>query len=80
MSRSERLFSLLQALRRFRRPVSGKALAQEQELGVSMRTLCRDGATLQAQGADIAGSIHPAPLDQANSIRNAAITRSAASA
>ena len=53
MSRSERLFSLLQALRRFRRPVSGKALAQE--LGVSMRTLYRDIATLQAQGADIAG-------------------------
>jgi predicted DNA-binding transcriptional regulator YafY len=53
MSRSERLFSLLQALRRFRRPVSGKALAAE--LGVSMRTLYRDIATLQAQGADIAG-------------------------
>ncbi len=53
MSRSERLFNLLQALRRFRRPVSGKALAQE--LGVSMRTLYRDIATLQAQGADIAG-------------------------
>jgi len=53
MSRSERLFSLLQALRRFRRPVSGKALAQE--LGVSMRTLYRDIATLQAQGADIEG-------------------------
>ncbi len=53
MSRSERLFSLLQVMRRFRRPVSGKALAQE--LGVSMRTLYRDIATLQAQGADIAG-------------------------
>ena len=53
MSRSERLFSLLQALRRYRRPVSGKALAQE--LGVSMRTLYRDIATLQAQGADIEG-------------------------
>jgi predicted DNA-binding transcriptional regulator YafY len=53
MSRSERLFSLLQALRRYRRPASGKALAQE--LGVSMRTLYRDIATLQAQGADIEG-------------------------
>ena len=53
MSRSERLFSLLQALRRFRRPVSGKALALE--LGVSMRTLYRDIATLQSQGADIEG-------------------------
>jgi predicted DNA-binding transcriptional regulator YafY len=53
MTRSERLFSLLQTLRRFRRPVSGKALAQE--LGVSIRTLYRDVATLQAQGADIEG-------------------------
>jgi predicted DNA-binding transcriptional regulator YafY len=53
MSRSERLFSLLQALRRYRRPVSGKALAAE--LGISMRTLYRDIATLQAQGADIEG-------------------------
>ena len=53
MSRSERLFSLLQALRRYRRPVSGKALAGE--LGISMRTLYRDIATLQAQGADIEG-------------------------
>jgi predicted DNA-binding transcriptional regulator YafY len=53
MSRSERLFSLLQALRRYRRPVTGKALAAE--LKVSMRTLYRDIATLQAQGADIEG-------------------------
>jgi predicted DNA-binding transcriptional regulator YafY len=53
MSRSERLFSLLQALRRHRRPVTGQALAQE--LGVSIRTLYRDIATLQAQGADIEG-------------------------
>jgi predicted DNA-binding transcriptional regulator YafY len=53
MSRSERLLGLLQALRRYRRPVTGKALAAE--LGVSMRTLYRDIATLQAQGADIEG-------------------------
>lgn len=53
MSRSERLFNLLQTLRRFRRPVSGNALAQE--LGISIRTLYRDIATLQAQGADIEG-------------------------
>jgi predicted DNA-binding transcriptional regulator YafY len=53
MSRSERLFDLLQTLRRHRRPVSGQALAAE--LGVSIRTLYRDIATLQAQGADIAG-------------------------
>ena len=53
MSRSERLFSLLQTLRRYRRPVTGMALADE--LNVSMRTLYRDIATLQAQGADIDG-------------------------
>lgn len=53
MSRSERLFDLLQALRRHRRPVSGKALADE--MGVSLRTLYRDIASLQAQGATIEG-------------------------
>jgi predicted DNA-binding transcriptional regulator YafY len=53
MSRSERLFNLLQTLRRHRQPVGGKALAQE--LGVSIRTLYRDIASLQAQGADIEG-------------------------
>ncbi|CEJ11823.1 Bifunctional ligase/repressor BirA [bacterium YEK0313] len=51
MSRSERLLDLLQALRRHRRPVSGRALAAE--LGISIRTLYRDIATLQGQGADI---------------------------
>lgn len=53
MSRSERLFDLLQALRRHRRPVSGKTLAEE--TGVSIRTLYRDIASLQAQGATILG-------------------------
>lgn len=53
MSRSERLLDLLQALRRHRRAVSGQMLAGE--LGVSLRTLYRDIATLQAQGADIEG-------------------------
>jgi predicted DNA-binding transcriptional regulator YafY len=53
LSRSERLLDLIQALRRHRRPVSGHALAQE--LGISIRTLYRDIATLQAQGADIEG-------------------------
>lgn len=53
MSRSERLLALLQALRRYRRPVSGQTLAGE--LGVSLRTLYRDIATLQAQGAGIEG-------------------------
>ena len=53
MSRSERLLSLLQVLRRHRHPVSGAALAIE--TGVSLRTLYRDIATLQSQGADIEG-------------------------
>ena len=53
MSRSERLLDLLQVLRRHRRPVSGRVLAQE--LAVSIRTLYRDIATLQAQGAPIQG-------------------------
>ena len=53
MSRSERLLDLLQVLRRHRRPVSGRVLAKE--LAVSIRTLYRDIATLQAQGAPIQG-------------------------
>lgn len=53
MARSERLLALLQLLRRHRHPVSGATLADE--LGVSIRTLYRDIATLQAQGADIEG-------------------------
>lgn len=53
MSRSERLFELLHVLRRHRRPVSGRALAGE--TGVSLRTLYRDIASLQAMGADIEG-------------------------
>ncbi|GEO85430.1 MULTISPECIES: helix-turn-helix transcriptional regulator [Alphaproteobacteria] len=53
MSRSARLLFLLQILRRHRRPVSGAVLASE--LGVSLRTLYRDIAILQAQGANIEG-------------------------
>jgi predicted DNA-binding transcriptional regulator YafY len=53
LSRSERLLALLQALRRRRRPVSGRILADE--LGVSLRTLYRDIASLQSQGAEIEG-------------------------
>ncbi len=48
MSRAERLLELMQALRRRCRPVAGAALAEE--LGVSLRTLSRDIASLQAQG------------------------------
>lgn len=53
MTRSQRLLDLMQTLRRHRRPVSGQALADE--LGISIRTLYRDIATLQAQGAGIEG-------------------------
>ena len=53
MSRAARLLSLLQLLRRHRTPVSGAALAGELE--ISLRTLYRDIATLQGQGADITG-------------------------
>ena len=53
MSRAERLLGLMQVLRRHRRPVSGAALARE--LGISIRTLYRDIASLQAQGAHIDG-------------------------
>ena len=53
IARSERLLDLIQLLRRHRRPVSGKALAEG--LGVSLRTLYRDIATLQGQGAPIDG-------------------------
>jgi len=53
MSRSERLLDLIQTLRRHRRPASGQVLADE--LGISIRTLYRDIATLQGQGAPIEG-------------------------
>ena len=53
MSRAQRLFSLIEALRRRRRPVAGATLAQE--LGVSLRSIYRDIAALQAMGADIEG-------------------------
>ncbi|RTF32774.1 HTH domain-containing protein, partial [Serratia marcescens] len=53
MSRAQRLLDLMQLLRNHRYPVAGHALAQT--LGISMRTLYRDIATLQQQGAEIAG-------------------------
>jgi predicted DNA-binding transcriptional regulator YafY len=53
MSRATRLLELLQLLRRHRQPVSGAHLAAQ--LAVSLRTLYRDIATLQAQGAQISG-------------------------
>lgn len=54
MSRSERLLALLQHLRRHRHPVSGATLAAD--LGISLRTLYRDIATLQSQGAHLDGA------------------------
>ncbi len=51
--RTSRLLNLLQILRQSRYPVSGHDLAKE--LGISIRTLYRDIATLQAEGADIVG-------------------------
>jgi len=53
MSRTERLLELLQILRRHRAPVAGATLASD--LNVSLRTLYRDIATLQGQGAEIEG-------------------------
>jgi predicted DNA-binding transcriptional regulator YafY len=53
MSRAQRLLDLIQALRGYRRPVSGAILAEA--LGISLRTLYRDIETLNAQGAHIDG-------------------------
>lgn len=51
--RTERLINLLQKFRRYRRPVSGRRLAED--LGISLRSLYRDIETLRGLGADIAG-------------------------
>src|SRR5579859_1685655 len=53
MARAKRLLDLIEILRRHRYPVTGAALADE--LKVSVRTLYRDIALLQGQGADIDG-------------------------
>jgi len=53
MDKTERLFSVMDALRRHRRPVTASALAEEQ--GVSVRTLYRDIQTLIGLGAPIDG-------------------------
>jgi predicted DNA-binding transcriptional regulator YafY len=53
VSRAARLLDLIAALRRHRRPVSGRVLAEA--LGISLRTLYRDIASLQGQGAPIEG-------------------------
>jgi predicted DNA-binding transcriptional regulator YafY len=53
LSRSQRLLALIQLLRQHRYPVAGHVLAET--LNISLRTLYRDIATLQAQGANIQG-------------------------
>lgn len=53
MVRSQRLLALIDLLRSYRYPVAGKVLAER--LGISLRTLYRDIATLQEQGANIEG-------------------------
>jgi len=53
MSRTARLFLLMDALRAHRRPVAAESLAQE--LDVSVRTIYRDMQTLIGLGAPIAG-------------------------
>lgn len=53
MARSNRLFLLLDALRRLPAPVTAAQLAQE--TGVSGRSVYRDIETLRAGGADIGG-------------------------
>jgi predicted DNA-binding transcriptional regulator YafY len=53
MDKTERLFSIMDALRRHRRPITAAALAEEQN--VSVRTLYRDIQTLIGLGAPIDG-------------------------
>jgi predicted DNA-binding transcriptional regulator YafY len=53
ISWAERLLDLIQALRRYRRPVSGRTLAAG--IGVSIRTLYHDIGSLQAQRAPVEG-------------------------
>ncbi|MEO1965360.1 HTH domain-containing protein, partial [Hyphomonas sp.] len=53
MRRTERLFQIIQILRRKNRPVTGRELAEELE--TSLRTLYRDMAELIAQRVPIRG-------------------------
>jgi len=53
MSRSQRLFELLQLLRRHHYPVTATYLAEQ--CNVTVRTIYRDIASLKVQGADIQG-------------------------
>src|SRR5690606_23275678 len=53
MDKTERLFAVLDALRRRRSPVTAETLAEEQ--GVSVRTIYRDVQTLIGLGAPLEG-------------------------
>lgn len=53
MRRADRLFRIIQMLRRSRRPVTASKLAEELE--VTKRSIYRDVATLMAQGVPIRG-------------------------
>jgi len=53
MSRTARLLSLMELLRTYRRPVTADILAEK--MGVTVRTIYRDIAILQEQGAMIEG-------------------------
>ena len=55
MSRAERLLNLIDELRVRKRPAAGVVLAEK--MGVSIRTLYRDIASLRTQGAPIDGEI-----------------------
>src|SRR5438445_2613130 len=54
MRRSDRLFEIIQALRTAAQPVTAAALAEELE--VTVRTVYRDVATLQARRVPIEGA------------------------
>jgi len=54
MTRAARLLDLIQLLRRHRRPVTARRLADE--LRISTRSLYRDIATLQGQGVPVEGA------------------------
>lgn len=53
MARADRLLQLTQVLRRYRRPVTAAALAEE--TGVSERTIYRDIVSLQISGVPVRG-------------------------
>ncbi|CDN58391.1 YafY family transcriptional regulator [Neorhizobium galegae] len=53
MRRADRLLQIIQILRRERRPISGRTIASELE--VSLRTIYRDMAALEASGVPVFG-------------------------